>query len=186
MQTLKTWQRVLWSCGFLWLLTLSSVAQTVDTNAPQTFEQVKVLLLQDGKTREIPARLRFTGTEVVIEDASGKVLLTAANDEVKAAEYAYSKHRRWQTGAIAGGAVSAGIGLAYAQAYPAAAVLLGVGFIIAPVGWVLHHTFSKRHWLTLRTGKDIVILRLDKRTYKSVITTLENHTKLTVAWQGER
>ena len=56
--------------GFLLFLTPNGLAQTANTAGPQTFERVKVLLLQDGKTREISARLRFTGTEVVIEDLS--------------------------------------------------------------------------------------------------------------------
>ena len=173
--------------GFLLFLTPNGLAQTANPVGPQTFERVKVLLLQDGKTREVAARLRFTGTEVVIEDASGKALLTAANDEVKAAEYSYSKHRRWKTGAIAGGSLSLGYAIALAGGfYPVGGAFLVTGLILTPVAIVLHHTHSKTHWLTLRAGKEVVMLRLDKRHYRSVITSLENQTKLTVAWQGER
>ncbi len=190
MYTLKTFLNIclkaLCLSGFLLLLTLNGLAQTANTAEPQTFEKVKVLLLKDGKTREVAARLRFTGTEIVIEDLSGKALLTATNDQVKAAEYSYSKHRRWKTGAAAGGAISLGLALAGGKFYPVGGAFLGAGLVLAPVGIVLHHTFSKQHWMTLRAGKEIVMLRLDKRHYRSVIAALENQTKLTVAWQGER
>ncbi len=190
MHTLKIWQRASWLSGFLFFLTLSGLAQTTNTVGPQTFEKIKVLMLKDGKTREIPARLRFTGTEVVIEDANGKVLLTATNEAVKAAEYSYSKHRRWQPLAVSGIAfftfipfwiaIDSSVAIGVLEWVPVA------GFFSLPVTGVLALTHSKKHWLTLRAGKEVVMLRLDKRHYRSVVTALENQTKLTVAWQGER
>jgi hypothetical protein len=189
MYTLKTCLNIclkaLCLSGFLFFLTLNGLAQTANTTAPQTFEKVKVLLLKDGKTREVSARLRFTGTEVVIEDASGKVLLTATNDEVKAAEYSRSKHNRMKPLVASGIAILSTYPLAFVVG-EIALVSVVAGVVSLPLTVILAFTHSKKHLLTLRTGKEVVMLRLDKSHYRSVIAALENQTQLTVAWQGER
>ena len=44
---------------------------------------------------------------------------------------------------------------------------------------------SKSHWLTVKTGDDYALLRLDKSNYKLVMAELEKRAHLTVASVGE-
>jgi len=44
---------------------------------------------------------------------------------------------------------------------------------------------SKSHWLTIKTGDDYALLRLDKSNYKLVIAELEKRTHVVVASIGE-
>jgi len=44
---------------------------------------------------------------------------------------------------------------------------------------------SKSHWLTIKTGDDFALLRLDKSNYKLIIAELEKRSHITVASVGE-
>ena len=45
---------------------------------------------------------------------------------------------------------------------------------------------GKRHWLTFRSDTDVVLLRLDKRDYRAIISSFEARSGVKVDTAGER
>lgn len=175
--------------GLLALLTVGAVAQTTPQTPPPalTIEAAKVLVIKNGKSLEVPVRVRLNGTQVLIEEvASGQVILKFENADVKAAEYSYGKHRRWRTLAASSAMMSGGLAITLLTLSETAAIVATLGFVAMPVGLVLYHTRSKAHWLTIRGTNEFAVLRLDKRNYRNLLPALETQTGITVAWQGQR
>lgn len=177
------------STVLLALLTVGVVAQITPPTPPTalTFESAKILVVKNGKSLQVPVRVRLDGAQVLIEEAaSGQVILKFENDDVKAAEYSYGKHRRWRTLAASSAMMSGGLAITLLTLSETAAIVATLGFVAMPVGLVLYHTRSKAHWLTIRGTNDFAVLRLDKRNYRNLLPALETQTGITVAWQGQR
>ena len=173
----------------LTLLAFGALAQTAPQTPPSTlaFDSAKVLIVKNGKSLQVPVRVRLDGAQVLIEEvASGQVILKFENADVKAAEYSYSKQRRWRTLAASSAAAGGGLAIAALTLSEKALVVSSLGWAALPVGLVLYHTRSKAHWLTIRGINDYAVLRLDKRNYRNLIPALETQTGITVAWQGQR
>lgn len=165
-------------------------AQDKPAKPPEVFEKVEVLVVNGKKVKSLPARLRLEGKSLIVEDRkTGDTLKTFDYDTIKFAEYSYSKHPRWKTalGVIGGSAgVVAGFGAISEGAVGAAYGLMAVFPVALLIGLPIAGTKSKRHWLTLRTGNDYVVLRLDKNNRKLVIPAIETRTSLKVEDIGEK
>ncbi len=84
-------------------------------------------------------------------DKDNEIFKSFPYESIKSAEYSNSKHPRWK----------AGIGAAIA-----------VGVFALPLFFMK----GKKHWLTIKTGDDYAILRLDKDNYKIILPTFEART----------
>ena len=115
------------------------------------------LVVPDGKkSKETDAILRTNeeNFQVVIEKSKFKQFeKNFAYNDIKVADYSYSKKPMLSTG----GAV---------------ATALLVGFIFA-----LPFLFIKKktHWLTIQGEKDFAVMKLDGSNYRTVIADLETH-----------
>lgn len=142
---------------------LPALAQT----DPLVFEKIELLVPEGEKIREKNVRLRFTADALQIETTGdGQIYKTFKYDEIKGAEYSYTKNPRWKTG----------LGLG------AASVLFPPLFLIAiPLGFSKH----RRHWLTVKTETDFAVLKLSKNNRKLVLPAFETKTGVTVYGRGD-
>ncbi|MFN0108012.1 MAG: hypothetical protein ACKVZH_04090 [Blastocatellia bacterium] len=166
-------------------LTLNAVpnvyAQSKFAKPPEVFEKVELLLLNGGKVEKLSVRLRLEEKSLIVESKkSGEALKTFNYDAVKSADYSYSKHPRWKAGA---GTVAAGVAVTYSSVLLMAAfpILLAI-----PAGFALAKSKAKRHWLTIKTGDDYAVLRLDKDFFRLVIPAIETRTGVKVEDVGEK
>ncbi len=128
---------------------------------PQQFDNVKLLLSTGGEAKETDALLKLEDGKLVVQSKKEGVLLKEiAYDDIKSAQYTYSRHPRWKEG----------IGFAVA-----------VGVFAAPIFFMK----GKKHWLTLQTASDYALLRLDKNNYQIVILALETKGGVQVEVSGE-
>ena len=66
-------------------------------------------------------------------------------------------------------------------------LLLGVvPWMAIPAGIAVGKSKSKRHWLTIKTGDDYAVLKLDKDNRKLVIPAIETRTSVKVEDIGEK
>lgn len=123
---------------------------------PMAFDRIRVLDTVDGKSKEVEVRLILTGDRIdIVDKKTSERLRHIRYERIDKAAYSFSKHPRWKTGA-------------------AAAVATGV--LATPLFFMK----STRHWLTVRAGTDVLILRLDKSNYQTVVPTLESRAGLKV------
>lgn len=114
------------------------------------------MILAGEKSREKDALLRFEADRLsVVADADGEVVKAFAYKGVKSATYSQSKHPRWKEGG---------------------AVAIGANILALPAFFLK----STRHWLTIQTADDFVVLRLDKNDYRAIIPALEARTGIKV------
>jgi hypothetical protein len=124
--------------------------------ATLAFQRVQVMILAGEKSREKDALLRFEADRLsVVADADGEVVKAFAYKGVKSATYSQSKHPRWKEGG---------------------AVAIGANILALPAFFLK----STRHWLTIQTADDFVVLRLDKNDYRAIIPALEARTGIKV------
>ncbi|MDX2044115.1 MAG: hypothetical protein SF097_23080 [Acidobacteriota bacterium] len=157
-------------------------AQDKPAKPPEVFEKVELLFLNGEKVEQLPVRLRLEEEFLIVESKkSGEQLKKFKNNEVKSAEYSHSRHPRWKSGT--GTAVA--IGGAAAAISPL--LLLGVvPWMAIPAGIAVGKSKSKRHWLTIKTGDDYAVLKLDKDNRKLVIPAVETRTSVKVEDIGEK
>lgn len=123
---------------------------------PMSFDRVRLLDTVDGKSREVEVRVILTVDRIdVVDKKTSERLRQVRYDRIDRAAYSFSKHPRWKAGA-------------------AAAVASGV--LAAPLFFMK----STRHWLTVQAGTDVLILRLDKSNFQTVVPTLESRGGLKV------
>jgi eukaryotic-like serine/threonine-protein kinase len=121
-----------------------------------TFDKVKVLILEGAKSRERDAVLRLDShhLSVNLED-DFSVFKELKYPDLRAATFSQSRHPRWKEGG---------------------ALAIGAGVLALPVFFLK----STRHWLTIQTEDDFVVLRLDKNNYRLVIPALESRSGIKV------
>jgi len=162
--------------------TPNTYAQDKPAKPPEVFEKVELLFLNGEKVEQLPVRLRMEENFLVVESTkSGEQLKKLKNDEVKSAEYSYSKHPRWKSGA--------GTTVAISGAAAAVSPLLMLGVIpwmAIPAGVAIGKSKSKRHWLTIKTGDDYAVLQLDKKIFRLVLPAIETRTGVKVEDIGEK
>lgn len=181
MNALNTLNVLMLSLALILNAAPKAYAQEKSPKPPEVFEKVEAFLLNGNKIERLPARLRLEERSLIVESKrSGDVLKTFDYQAIKSADYSYSKHPRWKAGA---GTAAAGVALTYSTVFLAAAfpILLAI-----PAGFALAKSKSKRHWLTIKTSDDYVVLRLDKDFFRFVIPAIETRTGIKVEDVGEK
>ena len=120
------------------------------------FNDVKVLIQEGEKRKDVEAFLRFEADSLVVQPKEKKQAAaerTFPYADIKSGEYSFGKSPR-----------------------VSAALLVSPFFLFSA---------SKSHWLTVKTADDYALLRLDKSNYKLVIAELEKRAHITVASIGE-
>lgn len=147
-------------------LTATSVLAQTNTG-DKIFGKIKMLSQNGDKVKETPVRVRFGTDAIEIESVNGgTVFKTFKYEEIKNAEYSFTKHPRWKSG----------LGLG------ATAVIFPPVLLVAiPLGFTKH----RRHWLTIRTKKDYAVLQLSKSTRKIFIPAFESYSAVKIDALGE-
>jgi hypothetical protein len=122
--------------------------------APQSFGDLRTVIAQRGdatKGREMDALLSFEASSIVVRSReSGAVLKTMPYGAIAAATYIQAKR-------------------------PKGSDETNVAAI--PPNFVGSNVFSsEKHWLTLQTTSDFLILRLDDKNYRSIVSSFEART----------
>jgi hypothetical protein len=112
------------------------------------FHRIQMIVNTGEKGEEQDVILRFDDDAMVVFARSGTELKAFRYEDIKAADYSYSKSPRWKSG----------IGVAVA-----------VGIFALPIFFMK----GRKHWFTVRTDKDFALLRLDKGNYRLVLPTFE-------------
>jgi serine/threonine-protein kinase len=123
---------------------------------PESFGDIKTLVADGAKSRELDALLILEPDRLVVRNRdNGSVLQATPYQSIAAATYTRSKQPRWQEdGALA--QIPKGFS--------------GSGFFLK----------SSRHWLTLQSKTEFVILRLEDKNFRMVLTSVEARTGLKV------
>jgi hypothetical protein len=121
----------------------------VPTRGAETFSKVKMLQQAGEKVREVDVVLELGADRLVVRGEGGAgVVKTISYQSIAAATYSQSKHPRWKEG----------IGAAVA-----------VGVFAAPIFFLK----GTKHWLTVQSPNDFLVLRLDKNNYRLILPALE-------------
>ena len=151
------------------LILCSVVANTLafQSDSPTVFENIELIQPKGEDVRETSVRVVFDGDAMrLVARSGGAVLKEWRYDQIKTAEYSYSKNPRWKTG----------LGLG------AASVLFPPLLLIAiPVGFTKH----RRHWLTIRTENDYAVLKVGKGIRKLFIPAFETKTQVDIKALGD-
>lgn len=115
----------------------------------QTFPKTKMVIPSGKKSRQVGVLLNFLPDKLVIQGEGVKRELPYS--EITSAMYSRSKHPRWKAALAAGVTV--------------------IGIFALPVLFMK----GKKHWLTLTTADEGTLLRLSKKNWRLVLTTLEGH-----------
>ncbi len=157
-------------------------AQETPPKPSEVFENVELLTLNGKKLEKLPVRLQLEGKSLVLTSKkTGEELKTFNYDGVRSLEYSYSKHPRWKSGAGAAAGVTGA-----AVAISPYLLLAVVPWMAIPAGLMLARSKSKRHWLTIKTGDDYAVLKLDKDIGKLLLPAIETRTGLAVEDVGEK
>ena len=152
---------------FLSLILVVSIFAVTTPFALATTSTFKVegLVSNGKKSKEVPSTLTFSDNSFSITSKkSGELNKEFNYADVKAADYSYSQKPLLSTG----GAI-------------ATAVLLGI--VVIPFLFMK----KKQHWLSIRTEKDYIVLKLDKENFRQIqnefqirnvaVTTVEDTEK---------
>lgn len=122
-----------------------------------SFRDVRIVYESEGRPKEADVVLVFEGGRLTAQpkDKDAPRNKSFAYRSIVGATYSQSRHPRWKEGA-------------------GVAVLAGV--FATPVFFMK----SVRHWLTLQTADDFMVLRLDKDNVRVVLPVLETRAGLTV------
>lgn len=146
-------------------------AQEKSSKTTEVFDKVDMLVVRGDKAETVPVRLRLAEDSLVVEARKGGGALKSFKyAEMKSAEYSYSKHPRWK----------AGLGTAAGSLVFAPLLILAL-----PIAIPLAFSKSKRHWLTIRSERDYVVLKLDKNSRKVLLPAFEVHSGVKVEALGE-
>ncbi len=122
--------------------------------------KTNLLVTVNNKTKSVNGNLKFDAESLTVKELNKPATAKEFKySEIVAAEYSYAKKPILNTG----GAI-------------ATAVLIGV--FVVPLLFMK----KKQHWLAIRTDSDFVVLRLERKNHKAVITELEtNGVEVTTA-----
>lgn len=147
------------------------LAQEKSANVAEVFEKIDMLMVRGDKTDTRAVRLRLAEDSLIVESRNdGSVLKSIKYADIKSAEYSYSKHPRWKAGAgVAAGSL----------------VFAPLLILALPIAIPLAFSKARRHWLTIRSEQDYVVLRLDKNNRKVLLPAFEVHSHIKVEALGE-
>ena len=132
-----------------------------------TFENIELMQPNGDNLRETAVRVVFDDSAMrIVARSNGAVVKEWSYQEIKAAEYSYTKNPRWKTG----------LGLG------AASVLFPPLLLIAiPVGFTKH----RRHWVTIKTDNDFAVLKVGKGVRKVFMPAFETRTSVHIKALGD-
>lgn len=137
-----------------------------ENTKPVIFDEIKILVKKGDDISQKSVEVEFMQDSLTIAAKDGTLKKTFVYEDIKRAEYSYTKNPRWKTG----------LGLsAAALAFP----LLWIATI--PIGFTKH----RRHWLTIQTEEDYAVLKLSKSNRKLFMPTFETKTGVTIDPVGE-
>jgi hypothetical protein len=138
-----------------------------DTAPATFFENIELMEPNGDNLRETAVRVEFGDKSMRVVARSGGAVFKEWNyEDIKSAEYSYTKNPRWKTGM--------GLG--------AAGLLFPPLLLIAiPVGFTKH----RRHWVTIRTDKDFAVLKVGKGVRKVFMPTFETRTSVVIKALGD-
>jgi len=121
-----------------------------------SFGDVRTLVVDGNRSREVDALLGLEPASLVIRNRrDGSVIGTQPYGAIAAATYSNSRRPRWKSDpALAPVPESVG----------------GGGFFLS----------TAKHWLTLQTKSEFVILRLDDKNVQQVLSAIERRTNIKV------
>jgi hypothetical protein len=119
---------------------------------PESFGAIKTLVADGTKARELDALLILEPERLVIRNRdNGSVLQTAPYQSIAVATYARARQPRWQEDS---------------SVAPIPKSFSGSGFFLK----------SSRHWLTLQSKSEFLILRLEDKNVKAILASIEART----------
>jgi hypothetical protein len=119
---------------------------------PESFGDIKTLVADGTKARELDALLILEPESLVIRNRdNGAVLRTAPYQSIAVATYARARQPRWQEDS---------------SVAPIPKSFSGSGFFLK----------SSRHWLTLQSKSEFLILRLEDKNVSAVLASIEART----------
>lgn len=132
-----------------------------------TFTNIEMMEQNGNGLRETSVKVIFGEDKMqVLSRSNGAVLKEWTYDNIKSAEYSYTKNPRWKTG----------LGLG------AASILFPPLLLIAlPIGFTKH----RRHWVTVRTEDDFAVLKVGKGVRKVFIPAFETRTSVNIKALGD-
>lgn len=129
------------------------VASTPLAFASGTQFHINVLESNGKKSKEVDSILSFSENSFVVSNKKTKANIKEFNySDIQSADYSYSKKPLLSTG----GAV---------------AMAILTGLVVVPFLFVK----KKQHWLSVRTGNDYVVMRLDKNSFRQILNEFEIH-----------
>jgi hypothetical protein len=141
---------------------LSREIAAVEPPPPEEFQKVRILTQEGEESKETDAVLVLEQDRLVVRAKKGGTELKFLSfRDIRSAEYSYSRHPRWKEG----------MGAAVA-----------VGIFAAPIFFLK----GKKHWLTVQTEDDYVVLRLDKNNYELVCLSFTAASGIDVELAGEK
>jgi serine/threonine-protein kinase len=130
----------------------AAVAEKAGVDAVQSFGDIKLLLAEGEKTTDHDALLTFERGELIVRSRdTGAILKSLPYTSIAAATYSQSRRPRWQEDAGLT-AISRNLG--------------GSGFFLR----------ASKHWLALQTTNDYLIVRLDDKNVRPILSSLESRT----------
>ena len=149
------------------LFSLMTPAVAFATPPVATFDNIEMLEPSGEKIRETAVRVHFDEDAMrIISRSNGAVLKEWRYEQIKSAEYSYTKNPRWKTGL--------GLGAA-SVVFP---LLL---FVAIPIAFTKH----RRHWVTIQTGDDYAVLKVSKSVRKVFMPTFETRTSVSIKALGD-
>ena len=151
------------------LIAISFVSPAAALPAPPVtfFDNIELLQPSGEDIRETSVRIVFEEKSMrMLSRSKGTVIKEWSYDEIKSAEYSYSKNPRWKTGLGLG---AAGI------------VFPPLLLIAIPLGFTKH----RRHWITIRTDDDYAVLKVGKGIRKIFMPAFETRTSVPIKGVGE-
>jgi hypothetical protein len=149
------------------ILFLSFAAAAMPPGTLYSFENIELMQPKGDAMRETDVRVVFDeGSMRVVSRSNGSVLKEWSYDQIKSAEYSYTKNPRWKTGLGLG---AAGI------------VFPPLLLIAIPVGFTKH----RRHWVTIRTDDDFAVLKVGKGVRKLFMPAFETRTSVQIKALGD-
>ena len=131
------------------------------------FQNIDLMQPNGDNLRETSVRVVFDEkTMRIVSRSNGAVIKEWSYDQIKSAEYSYTKNPRWKTG----------LGLGAASIAFPPLLLLAV-----PIGFTKH----RRHWVTIRTGDDFAVLKVGKGVRKVFMPAFETRTSVQIKALGD-
>ena len=145
-----------------------AIAVNAQTAAsPAAFEGIE-LYRPDGKSvQQTNVRIQFNADSMeILNRSNGSVIKKWSYADIKTAEYSYTKNPRWKTGL--------GLGAAGVLFPP-------LWFVAIPLAFTKH----RLHWVTVQTGDDFAVLRLNKNIRKIFMPAFETRTSVKIDARGD-